>query len=90
MPNDDAVLEVLGSIQQTQAEHTQRFAELGRAVAMLQQDVTQIRSLVNEVALLGPDIIANREHLSKLEREQGRFDLRLEGVERKVAGMPRT
>jgi hypothetical protein len=62
-------------------------SKLERKIAVLQQDVTYIRNLVSEVALVGPDVVANREHLLKLERQQGRFDLRFEEVERKIAGM---
>jgi hypothetical protein len=59
----------------------------GRSLVMVQQDVREIRSLMSEIAEVGPDVEANRQHLLKLERQQGRFDLRLVEVERKIAGM---
>jgi hypothetical protein len=61
--------------------------KIDRKFNILQQEVREVRSLVTELVQdMKPDVEANREHLLKLERRQDRFNLRLEEVERKVAG----
>ncbi len=77
MSNNDQILDAMSKLE----------SKLTRQIAVLQQDITYIRNWVSEVAEVGPDVTANREHLLKLERQQGRFDRRLEDVERKLAGM---
>ena len=62
----------------------QKINGLDRKINMLQQDVTMIRTTMSEIAEVGPDVIANREHLLKLERNQGRLEARIEAVERRA------
>jgi len=63
--------------------------KVDRRFNVLEQEVKGLRSLIGEVVEMAPDVVANREHLLKLERKQEKFNLRLEDVERRVAGMVR-
>jgi chromosome segregation ATPase len=86
--------EVLDAIKALEEKLTGKLDDLDhkfeRRLNILRQEVAELRPLLFEIAQeMRPDITANRHHLEKLEREQEKFNLRLENVERRIAGMGR-
>ena len=81
---------ILTAIHRLDEKLTGKIENLDRKFNILRQDVAELRPLLSEIAQeMRPDIAANRAHLEKLQREQEKFNLRLEDVERRVAGMAR-
>ncbi len=86
--SEETILNAIAALDEKLSRKIEDFRqEVDRRFNILEQDVKGLRSLIGEVVEMAPDVIANRDHLQKLERKQDRFNLRLEEAERKIAGM---